>query len=124
MLQFKFNPVYQTDESTRVNMSRDTVHPQVGGPPWRTLLPVVNASGTEATSPSPSAFSRRFGHRRNMSDIGLCPIDQRRESVSWRLTSISDRGLPRTLSRGSFELGEHSRSTSDTTCCTVHLGPY
>lgn len=77
----------------------------------------------------PTTLPRHLGHRRNRSDIGLCPIDRSQEnqtiedSLSRRLTAISDSGVPRTPSLGALDSGEHVRSSSDTTHCRVHIGP-
>lgn len=93
----------------------------------RALSAMVNPSGTGSSSPPvgsrpPSALPRHLGHRRNRSDIGLCPIDRSREHLSRRLTSTSDGGIPRTPSLGSL-VTEYPRSASDTTHCRVHIGP-
>lgn len=94
----------------------------------RALSLMVNNPAAEDTSPpverrAPSPLPRHLGHRRNRSDIGLCPIDRGQENHSRRLTSISDSGLPRTPSLGSLGTGEYLRSASDTTHCRVHIGP-
>ena len=94
----------------------------------RTLSIIVNPSGEAGSSPPvgvrpPSALSRHPGHRRNRSDIGLCPIDHSQERLSRRLTSISDSGIPRSPSLGSPGTQEFPRSASDTTHCRVHIGP-
>ncbi|KAL9956181.1 hypothetical protein ACROYT_G037625 [Oculina patagonica] len=93
----------------------------------RALSAIVNPSGTGSSSPPvgprpPSALPRHLGHRRNRSDIGLCPIDRSREHLSRRLTSTSDGGIPRTPSLGSL-VTENPRSASDTTHWRVHIGP-
>lgn len=93
----------------------------------RALSTMVNPSGAEDSSPPvgarpPSALPRHLGHRRNRSDIGLCPIDRSQEHLSRRLTSTSDGGIPRTPSLGS-QVTEYPRSASDTTHCRVHIGP-
>lgn len=94
----------------------------------RALSALVNPSGGASSSPpvgvSPtSALPSHLGHRRNRSDIELCPIDRSQEQLSRRLTSTSDSGIPRTPSHGSLGTLEYPRSTSDTTHCRVHIGP-
>lgn len=94
----------------------------------RTLSIIVNPSGGVGSSPpvgarTPSAVPRHPGHRRNRSDIGLCPIDHSQEQLSRRLTSTSDSGIPRAPSLGSSGTQEFPRSASDTTHCRVHIGP-
>jgi len=94
----------------------------------RTLSATVNPSGGARSSPPvgarpPIALPRHLGHRRNRSDIGLCPIDRTQEQLSRRLTSTSDSGIPRTPSLGSPGTQEYPRSASDTTHCRVHIGP-
>lgn len=95
----------------------------------RALSALVNPSGGASSSPpvdgvSPtSALPSHLGHRRNRSDIGLCPIDRSQEQLSRRLTSTSDSGIPRTPSHGSLGTHEYPRSTSDTTHCRVDIGP-
>lgn len=90
------------------------------------LSAVVNSSGAESSSlpadsrHAPSALPRHLGHRRNRSDIGLCPID--RGHVSRRLTSTSDSGIPRRPSLGSLAT-EYPISASDPTHFRVHIGP-
>ena len=117
--------------------SSPTPHPPVRGhrrnfsDGGRAVSAIVNTAGREGTSASaerraPNALLRHLGlgHRRNRSDVALCPIDRSQESVSRRLTSVSDSGLPRTPSLGSLATGEYSRSAvSDTTHCAVHIGP-
>ena len=93
-----------------------------------TLSAIVNPSGGAGSSPPvgarpPSTLPRHPGHRRNRSDIGLCPIDGSREQLSRRLTSTSDSGIPRAPSLGSPGTQEYPRSASDTTHCRVHIGP-
>ena len=97
----------------------------------RAVSSMVNTAGREGTSASaerraPNALPHHLGlgHRRNRSDVALCPIDRSEESVTRRLTSVSDSGLPRSPSLGSLATGEYSRSAvSDTTHCSVHIGP-
>ena len=94
----------------------------------RALSAMVNPSGGASSSPPvgvrpTSALPRHLGHRRNRSDIGLCPIDRSQEQLSRRLTSTSDSGIPRTPSLGSLGTYEYPRSTSDTTHCRVDIGP-
>ena len=112
-----------------------TVHPSVRGHRRNfsdggcAVSSMVNTAGREGTSASaerrPSnALPHHLGNFRNRSDVELCPIDRSQESVSpRRLTSVSDSGLPRTPSLGLLATGEHSRSVSDTTHCTIHIGP-
>lgn len=93
----------------------------------RALPAMVNSSSTGSSRPPfgsrpPSALPRHLGHRRNRSDIGLCPIDRSQEHLSRRLTSTSDGGIPRTPSLGSL-VTQYPRSASDTTHCRVHIGP-
>lgn len=93
----------------------------------RALPAMVNSSSTGSSRPPfgsrpPSALPRHLGHRRNRSDIGLCPIDGSQEHLSRRLTSTSDGGIPRTPSLGSL-VTQYPRSASDTTHCRVHIGP-
>ena len=92
----------------------------------RALSAIVNPSSTGSSGPSvgprpPSALPCHLGHRRNRSDVGLCPIDRSQEHLSRRLTSTSDGGIPRTPSLGSL-VTEYPRSASDTTHCRVHIG--
>ena len=94
----------------------------------RALSAVVNPSGGAGSSPPvsarpSSALPRQLGHRRNRSDIGLCPIDRSQEQLSRRLTSTSDSGIPRTPSLGSLGTQEYPRSASDATHCRVDIGP-
>jgi len=94
----------------------------------RTLSAMVNsASGAESSPPvgerDPSALPRHLGHRRNRSDIGLCPIDLSQEQLSRRLTSTGDSGISRTTSLGSPGTLGYPRPASDATHCRVHIGP-
>ena len=94
----------------------------------RTLCAMVNPSGGAGSSPPvgarpPRALPHHLGHRRNRSDIGLCPIDRSQEHLSRRLTSTSDSGIPRAPSLGSSVTQEYPRSAIDTTHCRIHIGP-
>ena len=93
----------------------------------RALSAILNSANAESPSPPVErrplvVLPRHLGHRRNRSDIGLCPIDRSQEHPSRRLTSASDSGIPRRPSLGSLST-EYQRSASDTTHCRVHIGP-
>ena len=67
----------------------------------RALSVIISSTGAEGTNPAierpaSRAPPRHLGHRRNRSDIGLCPIvnDQSQENLPQRETSISDSGHP------------------------------
>ena len=94
----------------------------------RTLSAMVYPSVGAGTSPPvgerpPSTLPRHLGHRRNRSDIGLCPIDRSQEQLSRSMTSTSDSRIPRTPSLGSSGTQGYPRSASDGTHCRVHIGP-
>ena len=102
-------------------------HRRISSDSGRALSAMLNPDNTDTSGPpdnrsSLSVLPRHLGHRRNRSDIGLCPIDQSHEHASRRQTSGSDGGIPRTSSMRSL-VTEFQRSASDTTHCRVHIGP-
>ncbi|PFX28628.1 hypothetical protein AWC38_SpisGene6636 [Stylophora pistillata] len=102
-------------------------HQRISSDGGRALSAILHHVNADNSSPPGgrrplSVLPRHLGHRRNKSDIGLCPVDQRQKHTSRQLTSGSGGGIPRTSSMGSL-VTEDQRSASDTTHCRVHIGP-